>query len=170
MSKHRDGCWCDACTINELRGLLRECEPAVYAQHMDTLGTRIAKPTTLLARVRAALGDTNTPANRITGQPERCHHGKTTDEDCDDCDRELNPIIDAMVDAVQPDVVHRPSCASYRPDRSGLMPMPCDCVTTNPTPAAQCTKDGGECGLGGYCDECQRNTDQQPTLPTDGAA
>lgn len=41
--------------IERLRGLLRECEPAVYAQHMDTLGTRIAKPATLLARVRAAL-------------------------------------------------------------------------------------------------------------------
>ena len=52
--------------IDRLRGLLRECEPAVYAQHMDTLGTRIAKPATLLARVRAALaGATDQPNDAL---------------------------------------------------------------------------------------------------------
>ncbi len=69
MSKHRKGCWCDACTINELRGLLRECEPAVYSQHMVAIGTRIAKPTTLLARVRAALSE-NTRPREQSAQPD----------------------------------------------------------------------------------------------------
>ena len=41
--------------IERLRGLLRECEPAVYSQHMVAIGTRIAMPTTLLARVRAEI-------------------------------------------------------------------------------------------------------------------
>ena len=53
-----------------LRSLLRECEPAVYAQHMDALGTRIAKPATLLARVRAALaGEPATEPAKTAVQP-----------------------------------------------------------------------------------------------------
>lgn len=50
-------------------------------------------------RIDAALAGT-------VDQPEKCHHGKTTDEDCEDCDRELNPLIDAMVATVQPTAAH----------------------------------------------------------------
>ncbi len=39
---------------DRLRALVRECEPAVYSQHMREIGSRIAKPGTLLARVREA--------------------------------------------------------------------------------------------------------------------
>jgi hypothetical protein len=50
-----DAAYAAADEIERLRGLLRECEPAVYSQHMIAIGTRIAKPPTLLARVRATL-------------------------------------------------------------------------------------------------------------------
>ena len=47
MSKHREGCWCDACTIKELRDLLRLCIPSLQ---------RDGRPH-VVTMVQAALGD-----------------------------------------------------------------------------------------------------------------
>ncbi|MDQ5904842.1 MAG: hypothetical protein QG672_2436 [Pseudomonadota bacterium] len=89
--------------IERLRGLLWECEPAVYAQHMDALGTRIAKSATLLARVRAALaGEPATEPAKTADQPPTVLTNPWNGEPRDIRDVESDPTGILMVEPGKP--------------------------------------------------------------------
>ena len=114
-----------------LRGLLRECEPAVYAQHMDTLGTRIAKPTTLLARVRAALaGAAVQPSDALDAARYQWLRDRAWPfEFKGDTPEDADAAIDAAMHlAARPAAAkkHTPECSYW----DGLMAQVCNCGLT----------------------------------------